>query len=110
MSDRPRRPARRADSGPRPVAHSMEKLLGRLGAPPSLDTMEVVFNRWSEVAGPELMDHLQPLRVRGNVLVVGAEHPAWVTRCRMESERMLATLRSMGNTTIERIEVVLQRP
>ena len=48
--------------------------------------------------------------VETDVLVVGAEYPAWVTRCRMESERMLATLRSMGNTTIERIEVVLQRP
>jgi predicted nucleic acid-binding Zn ribbon protein len=110
MNNDPPRRARRGDSGPLPVAHSMAKVLGRLGAPPSLDTMEMVFNRWPEVAGPELADHLQPVRVRGNVLVVGAEHPAWVTRCRIESERMLGTLRAMGDITIERIEVVLQRP
>jgi predicted nucleic acid-binding Zn ribbon protein len=88
----------------------MAKVLRRLGAPPSLTTMEVVFTRWVEVVGSELAAHAQPVRVRGNILVIGADHPAWVTRCRMENEHIIAAARAMGDTTVERIEVVLQRP
>jgi predicted nucleic acid-binding Zn ribbon protein len=109
MSDRGRK-IRRPDHGPQPVANSMAKVLGRLGAPQSLDTMEVIFTRWLEVVGPELAGHVQPVRVHGNVLVISADHPTWVTRCRMEAERIITTARTMGDTTVERVEVVLQRP
>ncbi len=88
----------------------MAKVLGRMGAPASLDTMEVIFTRWPEVVGAELAAHVQPVRVHGNVLVISAEHPTWVTRCRMEGEHIISSARSLGDTTVERIEVVLQRP
>jgi len=110
MDDRRRRGRGRHDSGPQPVAASMARLLGRLGAPPSLETMEVVFTRWPEVVGPELSAHLQPVRLREATLVVAADHPAWATRCRMEAGRIIASARALGDTTVERIEVVLQRP
>ncbi len=109
MDDRSRRGRRRPDSGPRPVADSMSRLLGRLGAPPSLETMEVVFTRWSEVVGDELAAHLQPVRLHGGTLVVAADHPAWATRCRMEADQILVAARALGDATVERIEVVLQR-
>jgi predicted nucleic acid-binding Zn ribbon protein len=88
----------------------MAKVLGRLGAPQSLDTMEVIFTRWPEVVGNELASHVQPVRVHANTLVISADHPTWVTRCRMEAEHIIATARAMGDTTVERVEVVLQRP
>jgi predicted nucleic acid-binding Zn ribbon protein len=88
----------------------MEKLLGRLGVPTSLDTMEVIFTRWDEVVGAELAAHTAPVRVQGNVLTIGADHPAWVTRSRMASAQILERARALGDTTVERIEVVLQRP
>jgi predicted nucleic acid-binding Zn ribbon protein len=88
----------------------MPKVLGRLGAPPSLDTMEIIFTRWPEVVGAELAAHLQPVRVSGTVLVVAADHPAWVTRGRMDAERIIASAQALGDATIERIEIVLQRP
>jgi hypothetical protein len=50
------------------------------------------------------------MRLHHSALVVGADHPAWATRARMESAEMLARLRAAGDTTIERIEVVVQRP
>jgi predicted nucleic acid-binding Zn ribbon protein len=88
----------------------MAKILRRLGAPSSLDTMEVVFTRWAEVAGPELAAHAQPVRVQGTTLIVAADHPTWVTRCRMEGAAIVAAIHSMGDTTVQRVEVVLQRP
>ena len=91
------------------MAQSIAKVLSRIGASPSPQTMDLVFSRWEEVAGPELASHLQPMRLQNSTLVVGADHPAWATRARMESERILTRVHQLGDTTIERIEVVVQR-
>jgi predicted nucleic acid-binding Zn ribbon protein len=98
------------DAGPQQVSESIAKVLGRIGASPSPQTMELVFSRWEEVAGMELASHLQPMRLQNTTLLVGADHPAWATRARMESGRILARVHELGDTTIERIEVVVQRP
>jgi predicted nucleic acid-binding Zn ribbon protein len=71
--------------------------------------MELVFTRWNEVAGTELSSHVQPMRLQNSTLVVGADHPIWATRARMATERILTQLRQLGDTSIERIEVVVQR-
>jgi predicted nucleic acid-binding Zn ribbon protein len=100
---------RGGDGGPRPVGDSVQRVLRRLGAPPPT-TMAVVFTRWAEVAGPALVDHVQPLRMDGTTLLVAADHPAWATRTRMETGPMLERAKALGETLIERIEVVVQRP
>jgi predicted nucleic acid-binding Zn ribbon protein len=91
------------------VGDAIAKVLSRLGAAPSLQTMELVFTRWEEVAGEDLAAHLRPMRLQNAALIVGADHPAWATRGRMESGRILDRIRQLGDTTIERIEVVVQR-
>jgi predicted nucleic acid-binding Zn ribbon protein len=88
----------------------MGKVLGRLGASSTPQLMELVFSRWDEVVGTELSSHLHPVRLQGTTLVVGVDHPTWATRARMESEQILARVRLLGDTTIERIEVMVQRP
>jgi predicted nucleic acid-binding Zn ribbon protein len=100
---------RRRDSGPRPVGESMPRLLGRLGSAPTPAVMEAVFTRWEELVGSELGGHLRPQRVDGRVLVVAVEHPAWATRARMESGQILARLRELGETSIDRLDVVVER-
>ena len=99
---------RRGD-GPRRVGESMPRLLGRLGAPPT-EVLEVVFTRWSEVVTGDLGAHLRPLRVDRRVLVVAADHPAWATRARLESAAILARVHALGDSPIERLEVVVERP
>jgi predicted nucleic acid-binding Zn ribbon protein len=98
------------DAGPQPVGSSLGQVLGRIGSSPSTATLELVFTRWEEVVGAEFAGHLHPVRLQGQALVVGVDHPAWATRARMESEGILARIRQLGDTTIERIEVVVQRP
>ena len=87
----------------------MPRLLGRLGASTTMATMEVVFTRWEELVGTELGEHLRPVRVDGRALVVAVDHPAWATRARMESSQILARLKELGDTPIERLEVVVER-
>jgi predicted nucleic acid-binding Zn ribbon protein len=91
------------------VGTAIAKVLSRIGASPSPQTMELVFTRWVELAGAELATHTQPMRLQNVTLVVGADHPAWATRARMESGRILSRVHELGDTTIERIEVVVQR-
>jgi predicted nucleic acid-binding Zn ribbon protein len=110
MSADRRRRRRGIDPGPQPVGLSLDAVLGRMGASPSTSTMELVFSRWIEVVGPDLADHLHPVRLQNGVLLIGVDHPAWATRARMESRQILARLGELGDRSIERIDVVVQRP
>jgi predicted nucleic acid-binding Zn ribbon protein len=87
----------------------MPRLLDRLGSAPTPAVMEAVFARWDELVGTELAGHVRPQRVDGRVLVVAVEHPAWATRARMESGQILARLRELGETTVDRLEVIVER-
>jgi predicted nucleic acid-binding Zn ribbon protein len=100
---------RRGD-GPRRVGETMPRLLERLGVPASPATMEAVFARWDEVIEGDLAGHVRPLRVDGHTLVVGVDHPVWATRARMQSARILARVHALGDTPIERLEVLVERP
>ncbi len=100
---------RRRDEGPRRVGETMPRLLGRLGLPSTTSVMEAVFTRWDEVAGTELGAHVRPVRVDGRALVVAADHAAWATRARMESQQILARVNALGGAAVERLEVVVER-
>jgi predicted nucleic acid-binding Zn ribbon protein len=106
---RRRRPPAGGDAGPQHVGRAMSQVLGRMGASSSASTMELVFSRWEEVVGPELAGHLHPVRLQDSVLLIGVDHPAWATRARMESGQILARLRELGETSIDRLEVVVER-
>ena len=101
---------RRGDAdGPRPVGESVPRVLSRLGAGASPATLEAVFTRWSEIVGADLSEHVRPVRIDGQALVVAADHPAWATRARMQSGRILAQVGAMGDRAPERLEVVVER-
>lgn len=88
----------------------MPRLLKRLGIPASAATMEAVFARWDEIIEGDLEGHVRPLRVDGRTLVVAVDHPVWATRARMHSARILARVHALGDTSIERLEVLVERP
>lgn len=96
--------------GPRRIGDAMPRLLKRLGVSASPATMEAVFARWDEVVEGDLEGHVRPLRVDGRTLVVAVDHPAWATRARMQSAHILARLAVLGDTPIDRLEVLVERP
>jgi len=109
MSEERRRRPGGPDAGPLQVGRAIARVLSRIGASPSAQTMELVFTRWDEVAGEELAGHVRPMRLQNSTLVIGADHPIWATRARMASERILLRLHELGDTSIQRVEVVVQR-
>lgn len=100
---------RAGSGGPQRVGVSIPRVLHRLGAPHAPSTLDALFNRWDEIAGPELAPHVRPVRLDGTTLVVAVEHAAWATRARVESGRIMAALRSLGEVPLERLQVVVER-
>lgn len=109
MSADRRRRAHGIDKGPQHVGNAMNQVLGRMGASLSPTSMELIFTRWDEVVGPELAAHLHPVRLVDSVLLIGVDHPTWATRARMEQRTILAKLRELGDSSVQRIDVVVTR-
>lgn len=53
-----------------------------------------MFSRWEELVGPEIARHAQPRSLRGGVLVLTADQPAWATQLRYMGPELLARVRA----------------
>lgn len=102
-------PLPQGDPGPRRVADSLDRVASSLGAP-SADVLTAVFNGWTDVVGEAVARHCRPLSLRGNVLVVGADEPAWAAELRWLEADLLARLAEViGPDRLSSIEVVVSR-
>jgi len=64
-----------------------------------------VFGRWSEIVGEAVADHVQPVRLDGQRLVVEVSDPAWATQIRLLTDTLRRRISEVAGTTIETIEV-----
>ena len=100
---------RRGDDGPRPVGDSMPRLLGRLGSAPHAGGHGGGVHSLGGARRAELAAHVRPLRVDGRDARGGAEHPAWATRARMDRADPGPVCGRLGETLLDRLEVVVER-
>ncbi len=93
------------DTSPRPLEASLDHVVRGLGMPPGA-VMEAVFSRWSALVGPTVATHARPASLRGDLLVVNVDDPAWGSELRYRSQDLLATIaQSVGPGSPSRIEV-----
>jgi len=93
------------DREPARVASALDRVVRRLGAP-SAGALDDLFQRWPEVAGPELATRTRPLGVRDGVLVVAVDDPAWSTAVRFAEPALLSRLRVvLQSDAVSRVEV-----
>jgi predicted nucleic acid-binding Zn ribbon protein len=59
----------------------LDRLVRHLGGP-SADSMTSLFDRWSEFVGETMGAHCRPISLRGGVLTVAVDDPAWATEIR----------------------------
>jgi predicted nucleic acid-binding Zn ribbon protein len=78
---------------PRPVADSLDRLAGRLGAPRS-SVLAAIFSRWEDLVGPDIAAHSQPISLRQKVLVLSVDHPAWATQLQYLTSELLSRIES----------------
>lgn len=97
------------DPHPRPIAASLEQLLGALDAP-SVDVLDIVFRDWASVVGPDLAGHSRPAAVDGDLLVIQAVDAAWASEFRWLEKELLERLATVTKSTrITRLQVRVDR-
>ena len=73
------RPMTTGADAPEPLSSALDRLSRRLGGPSSA-VLRTMFGRWEEMVGPSVATHVRPVALRGTVLVVAADAPAWATQ------------------------------
>lgn len=67
-----------------------------------------VHARWSQIVGPQLAAHVQPVRLHGGVLVVRAQSSAWATQVRYLSGQLAERANEvLGTGSVKRVTVVV---
>ena len=69
-----------------------------------------LFAHWPEIVGPGMADHVRPIRLDRDSLVVTVDHPAWATQVRQMSDLLLDRVADeTGSARPSRVEVRVQR-
>jgi hypothetical protein len=90
---------------PTRLADTLDRVLGRLGAP-SRAGIEVVFDRWPDVVGEAMAGRTRPVAIHGEALVVACDEPALATHVRfLEAQLVTRVTELAGSRQIARIEV-----
>ena len=95
----------RDDREPERVTSALDRVVRYLGAP-SAGALDGLFQRWPEVAGPELAARTRPVGVRDGVLVIAVDDPAWSTAVRFAEQALLSRLAAvLQSDAVSHIEV-----
>jgi len=74
-----------------PLKDLLDILLSRLKIDPH-DEVAEMRRQWVEIVGPDIAPHTKIFEIRGSVLVVESDHPAWSTTLLMKKKQILARI------------------
>jgi len=95
----------RGNAGPRPLEGSLDALSARFGME-GARTLGRLFSGWTEIVGPAMAEHVRPIRIDTDALVVTVDHPAWATQVRLLGNTLLDTVSErVGVERPDRLEV-----
>lgn len=69
-----------------------------------------VFGRWEEAVGAAVAQHVQPVKLDGERLVVEVDDPAWATQLRFLERTLIERLATATGATISSFEIRVGRP
>lgn len=69
-----------------------------------------LFAGWEEIVGPAIADHVKPVRLDAESLVVTVDHPAWATQVRHMGDELLDQVAAAtGTPRAGRLDVRIRR-
>jgi predicted nucleic acid-binding Zn ribbon protein len=102
------RPSERGE-GPRPLDVSLDAVSRKLGMRDARG-LGRLFAQWSEIVGPGMAEHVRPVRLDRDSLVVTVDHPAWATQVRRMGDLLLDRVaEETGEVRPSRVEVRVRR-
>lgn len=100
-----REPLTPADTGPRPVQESLDRLSRAVGGP-SATVLGRVFAEWADLVGTAVSAHAHPMSMRDGALVVSVDDAAWGTEIRYRCAELLSQMTArLGPGAPTRLEV-----
>jgi len=93
---------------PVPISQSLDGVVRSLRGP-SRKAVSGVFGRWVDAVGPQVAEHVRPLKLDERVLVVEVDDPAWATQVKFLTPTIVERLREVAGVEIDRIEVRVER-
>jgi predicted nucleic acid-binding Zn ribbon protein len=95
----------RSERDPKPISDSLDRVTKRLGTPGS-EVLSAVFRRWEDLVGPDIAAHSKPVSLRGGVLVLMVDQPAWAAQLRYMTADLLAKLGEVaGSVDVNEIHI-----
>lgn len=95
--------------GPRPLAESLERLLGAMAAPP-IGVLSTLFTQWAGIVGEDLARHCRPAAAEGARLLVVAVDPAWASEIQWLEQTVLDRLEeALGQRRFTELLVSVER-
>ncbi len=97
-----------------PLADGLDRVLRGLGvgvegtgpAQGGAAIINAVFERWPGLVGAHLVDHVQPVSLRGTTLVVAVAEPAWASQLGWPAPDICAAAdRLVGSGAVTAVEV-----
>lgn len=96
--------------GPRPVTDALRHVRRELGTPEP-GHFEAIRDSWAELVGDALADHSTPLHLRGGVLRISVDDPAWAGQFRYLADGLVTALAErVPGAGVREISVVVNRP
>ena len=94
-----------AERDPRHVSDGLGKFTRHIGAPEPA-VVSALFGRWEQLVGSDIAAHCRPVAVRGGVLDLVADQPAWASQIRFMAVDILAVVASAtGSSEVTEIRV-----
>jgi hypothetical protein len=93
---------------PVPISHSLDGVVRSLRGP-SRKAVSGVFGQWIDAVGPQVAEHVRPLKLDERVLVVEVDDPAWATQVKFLTPTIVERLREVAGVEIDRVEVRVDR-
>ena len=89
---------------PVPISKSLDGVVRSLRGP-SRKAVSGLFGRWVEAVGPQVAEHVRPLKLDERVLVVEVDDPAWATQVKFLTPTIIERLASVAGVEIDRVDV-----
>jgi len=102
-------PPHRRNSEPRGLDGSLEALSRKFGIQ-GAQGLGRLFSGWKEIVGESMAEHVKPVKMDREALVVTVDHPAWATQVRRLGDTLLDRAAAYAEVERpERLDVRVQR-
>jgi len=72
----------------------VRKVMGSLHVDTDKDTRFIMFSHWDQIIGEKFIGHIELKEIRGDTLVIKADHPTWANLFSLQQNKVLKAIQN----------------